>query len=123
MTTVSKVTTNVVLEKTLFGNLPEELLTLIHSFVTWDVTSMSYAIHVSQKQPRKFLNSWVPTTMNRKNGFHGQEESNTEDEHWALGNIEICLQAINCKTCGNYQSTSSMLLLPLLPSIQCHCLL
>jgi len=109
--------THLVLHKTLFGHLPFELITVIHSFVAWDRRSMSFAVHISQKQPRKYLNSWILTTMNRQNGFRGQEEPDTEHEHWALGDFENCLQAINCKTCGNYKVASFVLS----PSIHCQC--
>lgn len=112
-----------VLSKTLFVHLPDEIIRIIHSFVIWDVTSMSFAVHISKKPVKQFIHSWLLTTMNRKNGFRGQQEPDTEDEHWALGNgLHRCLQAINCKRCGNYKFASMILLTPLHPSLRCHCL-
>ena len=104
--------------------LPFEMIQEIDRFLKWDITSFDFIRHVNKKTKKDELHQLFDYCMNRKNGFCGQEDENTEDPHWVFGCTWLCpyekisLQAINCSICGNY-IVSRNESIPF--SIRCNC--
>lgn len=85
--------------------LPEDLVRLIDSFLLWDLNSIRFVEHLKKNPTRNKMLQLINSSMSRKHGFYPNYQPDTEDEHWAFGNLEcenVWFQAINCRVCGGY---------------------
>lgn len=86
-------------------NLPKDIYENINSFLFWDKNSLKYAKFRNEQENIKKINSQIKSSLSRKKGFDGSQNEDTDIEHWAFGNDDFQLQAINCFSCGNYIAT------------------
>jgi hypothetical protein len=108
---------SIILSKT-SSVLPEEIITTIQEYF-WDIKSLKFARHASYR--RDYIMD-LHLSLNRANGFGGQECVNTEDQHWifyAFLYNGIPFQAVNCSKCGNYQCSHEIHKIDL--KIKCYC--
>lgn len=107
-----------ILDKT-FIRIPEDLDWMVLSFLKWDKNTLKYAKFRNTNPLIYQTNYNIKNSFSRKDGFGGQLENDTEDEHWAFADNSnsIILQSINCKYCGNYIHSQC----PIMFKIKCKC--
>lgn len=91
-----------VLRRVVHQFLIEDVFPILRGYLFYDRSSMMFARNVAQK--RQTLLSSIHYSQSRRNGFHHQEENNTEHPHWIFccPDVHVVLQAISCPICGNY---------------------
>ncbi len=95
-----------------------ELQEIVKSYLFYDTQTAEY-------QHRKLLRPIlhvINDAWSRKNGFKGQEDDDTEDEHWMFNTEEFQLQAASCKVCGNYCAGNTMYTYVLSECLICECI-
>lgn len=94
-------------------NIPRDIYSQVYRF-------MYGSIEIRRKRYLRAIGFFINVATSRKNGFDKQEEDDTEDPHWIFyiprfdeeiitnnfaDRSEVCMQAVNCRKCGDYQNT------------------
>ena len=95
-----------------------ELQEIVKSYLFYDTKTAEYQ---HRKRLRMILNV-INSSWSRKNGFMGQEEADTEVEHWLFCTEELQLQAASCRVCGNYCASDTMYTYVLSECLICECI-
>jgi hypothetical protein len=95
-----------------------ELQEIVKSYLFYDTQTAEYQ---HRKRLRPILQS-INDAWSRKNGFRGQEEDNTDDEHWLFCTDDFQMQAASCRLCGNYCAGNTMYMYVLSECVICECI-